>query len=211
MLDQDFINRLELAILKQKPGREAQILMANPGRSMAEPIHARSASVLLLLVLKNASPHIVLTKRTAKYPDDKHSGQISFPGGSLDPTDANLQMTAIRETYEEIGVEPEKLQIIGYLTNLYIPVSNFLVHPFVGYLRQEAIYKIQPDEVDEIIEVPVSMLMDDNNIKKKNIRIFNGITLKDVPYFDFYGNTVWGATAMILSEFRQLVSNIQGK
>lgn len=211
MLDQDFINRLELAILTQKPGREAQLLMANPGRSMAEPIHARFASVLLLLVLKDASPHIVLTKRTAKYPDDKHSGQISFPGGSQDPVDADMQMTAIRETYEEIGIEPETLQIIGHLTNLYIPVSNFLVHPFVGYLRQEAIYKKQPDEVDEIIEVPLSMLMDDNNIKKKNIRIYNGITLKDVPYFDFFGNTVWGATAMILSEFRQLVSNIQGK
>lgn len=207
----EFILELEKAIHFNKPGRSAQMLMSRFGRSTAEPGQARLASVLILLFLKNHETHFVLTKRTSTHPEDKHSGQISFPGGSKDPIDEDLQTTAIRETFEEIGVNADKIKIIGQLSDLYIPVSNFQVHPFVGYTSNIGGYKLQPNEVEEILEIPISMLLEDEYIKSKDIAIHNGMVLKDVPYFDFFGYTVWGATAMILSEFREVVKIIQAK
>ena len=183
--------------------------MSRFGRSNQGAEQARLASVLLLLFMKDQEFHFVLTKRTSHSPDDKHKGQISFPGGSKDHTDENLQQTAIRETFEEIGIEKDQIEIIGSLTDLYIPVSNFLVKPFIGFTRTIDQYIPQPSEVEDVLEVPLAMLLDDKLIKNTDISLHNGLLLKNVPYFDFFGHVVWGATAMILSEFKEVVKKIQ--
>ena len=206
-----FIPALKLLVDAEKPGPDAQMLMSRFGRNQIGLEKARLASVLLLLFVKNQQFHFILTKRTSNSPNDKHGGQISFPGGSKDHEDENLQITAIRETFEEIGVEKEQIEIIGELTELYIPVSNFLVQPYIGVTNTIEKYNPQPKEVEDVLEIPLEMLLNESSVKSKNITINKGMVLKDVPYFDFYGHVVWGATAMILSEFKEVVKKIQVK
>ena len=136
---------------------------------------------------------------------DIHSGQISFPGGRYEESDNTLEYCALRETEEEVGVSIDEVTVIGQLSELYIPVSNFQVYPFVGYVKSTPIFVPQPSEVQHVIEVPIEMLKDVSNQKTIDYRVRKNIILKNTPYFDFYGNMVWGATAMMLSEFRAVV------
>jgi 8-oxo-dGTP pyrophosphatase MutT (NUDIX family) len=139
-----------------------------------------------------------------------HSGQISLPGGKFEDSDDSLVFTALREAREEIGINPVKVQIIGQLTEMYIPPSNFMVTPIVGYQTSPPRFRADPKEVARIIEVNLVDLLEKRNIRNKNIRLRTGISIKAPVYF-IDGNVIWGATAMILSEFREIVLEIQGQ
>ena len=110
--------------------------------------------------------------------------------------------SAVREAEEEIGVPRSGVRVLRDLTPLYIPVSNFLVHPFVGMTDQRPDFLPQPEEVAQILEVPLRTVLDPGIRQVTDLQIHSGFTLKDVPYFDLSGHVVWGATAMILSEFQ---------
>jgi 8-oxo-dGTP pyrophosphatase MutT (NUDIX family) len=167
----------------------------------------REAGVLLLLysdtTRNNTQPelHIVLTRRT-EYPG-VHSGQISFPGGRREQEES-LQTTALRETMEEIGVLPEKLEIVGRLSMLHTSASNFRIYPFVAFSATRPTFQIDPKEVAALIEVPLSLLLNPTNCKEE-IWHFEDDGQRRVPFFDVLGYQVWGATAMILSEFLTLL------
>lgn len=141
-------------------------------------------------------------QRTGRIEADIHKGQISFPGGKREKDDVDLAASAVRETEEEIGVHRESIRVLRTLTPLYIPVSNFLVHPFLGITDVLPTFVPQPEEVDDILEVPLRDILDPTRRRQIDIPIQSGLTLQNVPYYDLGGQVVWGATAMILSEFQ---------
>jgi 8-oxo-dGTP pyrophosphatase MutT (NUDIX family) len=201
-----FIERLTERYEKGLPGRDYQLRMAAilKRHIFDAPPTARKAAVLMLMFPQNGEWHIVLTERTGNS-NDPHSKQISFPGGSVEASDVDLAATALRETYEEIGVEPSRIEMIGAMTDVYIPVSNFHVQPYLAWTNTPPQYKRQETEVKTVIDVPFSVLKDANNWKVKDIYISETYNLKNVPYFDVYGKSVWGATAMMLAELLELV------
>lgn len=159
---------------------------------------ARKASVLLLLYPAAAGLTFVLNCR-AKNPHDKHSGQIGFPGGSREGAETPVQ-TALREANEEIGVSGP-VQILGELTCLYIPPSDFRVRTVVGYCEIRPTWRLEAAEVVEVVECPLTWLLDERH-KAAEDRMFGPHTVR-VPFYDIDGHKVWGATAIILSEFEQ--------
>jgi len=194
-------------LLLSLPGTEAQFKMASSLRFPPDFINqqkpkARKGSVLILLYPVDDIIHTVLTLRTSY--KGVHSGQISFPGGKKDEKDENLVHTALRETWEEIGVPDYDIEIIGGLTEIYIPASNFIVSPFVGLMNERPEFEPNPREVEKIIETDLFVLVDDTLRKQTQIKISESLTI-DAPYFDIGGHIVWGATAMILSELSEII------
>jgi len=161
------------------------------------PLAKRSA-VLVLLFPDQGQLKTVFIKRS-EY-DGVHSGQISFPVGQFESTDRSFEATAIRETYEEIGVSSDKIQLVGQLTDFYIPPSNFLVKVFVGYSSQKPEYIPDKKEVQSVIEVNVDDLYDKNNITQMEFYSTSRKALVNAPTYIINGVEIWGATAMIVSE-----------
>ena len=190
------------SLRKPLPGTDAQVRMAPDIRIPREillkkaPGH-KQGGVLALLYPVKKEPFIVLTLRH-EY-DGAHSGQVSFPGGKFEQKDADISQTALRETNEEIGVNPGKVTLLGSLSELYIPASKFLVHPFVGTSEEQPVFKKDPAEVNEIMEVPLREFFRKDAVKHKPMTLLRGNKVQ-VPYFDIQGKVVWGATAMMLSE-----------
>lgn len=204
---QEFIDLLQEKLQQDLPGVDAQHRMAHVVRRTyaPPPSNARKAAVLSLFYPKNDAWHLALIQRQATNPNDPHSGQISFPGGKMEVSDLNIEFTALRETQEEIGVIPEDVTIIGTLSDMYIPISNFMVYPFIGYLDYEPTFIPQETEVKRVLEIPFSVLEDTDNVKLREMKFGNNITMRDVPYFDVDGLVIWGATAMMLSELLEVV------
>lgn len=189
------------------PGLEAQMKMAPPARvdmlpSLIEKYAktAKRAAVLCLLYLKNDALHFVLIKRVSYA--GVHSNQIGLPGGKLE-ADENSMQAALRETEEEIGVTINESSVLGALTELYIPPSNFMVYPYVAYINTAPQFILDEKEVAYLLEVPLNDLLDLSNIKTKKMKLSYGIF--ENPYFDLQNETVWGATAMMLSELRAVL------
>jgi 8-oxo-dGTP pyrophosphatase MutT (NUDIX family) len=132
-----------------------------------------------------------------------HSGQISFPGGKKEPEDNDLIQTALRETYEETGVDPAKTEIIGRLTPLFIPVSNIIVNPVVGWTNERPILNHKSEEVLFLIEADLKIFLDPSVVKTKPVKISG--EMLEVKYYDYEENTIWGATAMILHELLVII------
>jgi len=191
------------------PGREAQFRMASsfriPEGYMPDMSSARLGGVLIALFNDGGTVRTILTKRPAY--QGAHSGQVSFPGGKKEPSDTDIIATALRETQEEVGIAPIAVQIIGQLTELYVPASNFLVHPVVGVLSALPLLTPDPREVEQILLPDLQLVFQDENVSTKSIAINAGLTIK-APYFDVDGHTVWGATAMILAELRQVLTDV---
>jgi 8-oxo-dGTP pyrophosphatase MutT (NUDIX family) len=206
-MNDPFIEKVKTRFINPLPGRAAQSKMApRIVREFTPATNARIACVLALLYPKNDAWNIVLIERMhSDYKNDRHSGQISFPGGGYEDSDGLLARAALREAEEEVGVFSKDISIIGQLSDMYIPVSNFLVHPFVGYMDYAPTFVPQPSEVKDILEVPIPKLQDPSTIQATDIKISTGMVLKDVPYYDLNGHIVWGATAMMLSEFLEVV------
>ena len=202
----EFISHLHHQLQQPLPGYAAQHRMAHAVRrsNPVPPVDARIASVLALFYPKESQWHIVLIERESSNPNDRHGGQISFPGGRYEEADVDLSHTALREAEEEVGVDAQKVTVLGRLTDLYIPVSNFLVNPFVGYMEATPIFNPQLEEVRSILEVPFSLLNDPQTIRSKDMHLAENIVLRNVPFFNVFDKVVWGATAMMLSELLEV-------
>lgn len=209
---EDLLARISSKLRQQAlPGIEAQVSMAHIGRNdLSEPPgNARKAAVLALLYPSESSRELTLIfiRRSSREPRDRHAGQIAYPGGSVEPGDTSLQHTALREAQEEIGIDPSKVTVFGQLTNLYIPVSNFLVTPFVGYTAKRPDYILQESEVDDVLEIPFMDFLRTDARQVEDRAIANGIKLKNVPYWSVGESTkIWGATAMMTGELVELVT-----
>lgn len=165
----------------------------------------RKAAVMMLFYPKNEVTHLVLIVRNS-YPG-VHSSQIAFPGGKVEDIDFDLMQTALRETHEEIGIHPNDIHVIRDFSSIYIPPSNFLVFPFLGVSQTELTFKLQEEEVAGIIELPLSALLDDTIMSIKNLETSYS-KLIEVPVFQIEEHTVWGATAMMLSELKDVLKMV---
>jgi 8-oxo-dGTP pyrophosphatase MutT (NUDIX family) len=209
--NKNIIPLLEKKLQQPLPGEVAQYRMAptyRPRMTKEEitAMNPRISGVMLLLYERANELHIVFTQR--KSYDGVHSGQMSFPGGKKDETDEDLTHTALRETEEEVGVKPQQIQLIGKLSELYIPPSNFLVHPSVGFSDSIAAFVPQEKEVEKVVEIPVSFFMDKQNVNlQTEIKLFNNNIVR-VPAYIFGEHIIWGATAIMLSEFTYLLETV---
>jgi 8-oxo-dGTP pyrophosphatase MutT (NUDIX family) len=205
-MDIQFIERLERELEEELPGRKAQFLMAPGERQIdyVEPDDSILACVLALIFPKNKEWHVALIERVSENIHDVHAGQLSFPGGRFEESDYSYQDCALREAEEEIGIQASEVGIIGELTSLYIPVSNYLIYPFIGFMGEQPEYIIQKNEVQGVIEIPLKHFLESKNKKKIDMNIRASI-LKDVPYYDVHNIPLWGATAMIMSEFETII------
>jgi len=164
----------------------------------------KNAAVLMLVYPKNHLAHLALIVRNT-YPG-VHSSQISFPGGKEEEEDLNLEHTALRETEEEVGVEQTKVKIIRSFSKIYIPPSNFLVAPFLGFSQENLNFIPNPDEVKRVLEFPIASLLDEQTIIQTKMTTSYATDIQ-VPAFKIDKYIVWGATAMILSELKELLKN----
>ncbi|WP_200977873.1 CoA pyrophosphatase [Echinicola sp. 20G] len=199
---EEVIDTIENKLQYPLPGRKGQIMMApqplNEARFAQQDLkNARKGAVLILLYPGENGCMVPFIKRP-EY-DGTHSGQVSFPGGKWEESDQNLQETALRETEEEIGVDRAQIQLLGKLSQLFIPPSNFLVTPYIGFMRSAPVFKPDPREVARVITCDFSVLVDHNIRKEKDFELARGAKIK-APYFDIDQETVWGATAMMLGE-----------
>lgn len=202
------IDELKEGLSQELPGQQAQYKMVPPGRERTrlENItysNPKRAAVLILIYPKQEAPHIVLMKRNS-YPG-VHSDQISFPGGKLEAFDKNLEQAAVRESNEELGILPSQVTILGELTQVYIPPSNFLVNPFVGFSEERPEFVPDNKEVTEVLEVPFSDILNPDNLNNVELNV-RGSQI-EVPAYTLNGHVVWGATAMMLSELTSLIQN----
>ena len=199
-----FINNLKTNLQKPLPGVDAQFEMAHVKREKVlansyESQNYRPSAVLILLYPNEQQQTSVLLIERMTY-NGHHSGQIAFPGGKVEPTDIDLQATALREFFEETGADAMP-NIIGKLSPVYIPVSKFMVQPFVSYVEQKPNFSASAYEVNALIEWEIDHLLNPNIIKETTVEPMPGYKLK-TPYFDVQGKVLWGATAMMLNELK---------
>lgn len=200
------LKHLAEALKQPLPGKAGQLSMAplpvdEERFALRELPNARKGAVLLLLYPDAEGCMVPFIKRSVY--EGTHAGQISLPGGKWEPSDSSLEYTAQRETEEEIGVQIETINILGRLSSLYIPPSNYLVEPYVGYVENKPKFSPDPREVDRVVTCSFAHLVSRSTRKQKDIIIRKDQRLS-APYFDIDNEVVWGATAMILGEFLHL-------
>jgi 8-oxo-dGTP pyrophosphatase MutT (NUDIX family) len=204
---QRFITQLKITINNDLPGEEShQKMRVIYDQSIELPfskINSIPAAVLILLYLADNEIYFFLTKRTDEL--KHHKGQISLPGGTQEGNEKLID-TALRETQEEIGINKTSISIIGTITPLFVPVTGFMIYPFIGYSLNKLNPKPDPVEVATIFSVNISDLLNKEN-RTTEIRNIRGYDVQ-VPYFKLNDYQVWGATSMILSEFRDLIKFI---
>lgn len=204
--------RLSERMAAPLPGLDAQLQMASGVRvkavkhSMPDTSKARIGAVLISFFQdEHGLIRTVLMKRPDY--DGTHAGQISFPGGKKEEEDADVVQTALREAEEEVNIKSSEVQVIGQLTELYIPPSNFLVYPVVGVLSRPPLLIPDKHEVQSIHIPGLNYLLRDDIIDEKVITLSSGFKMK-TPYFEVDGHTVWGATAMIIAELKHVFRDI---
>jgi 8-oxo-dGTP pyrophosphatase MutT (NUDIX family) len=206
-----FILLLENALKAPLPGKQAQIKMSPVPIDMRRfeinlPESHRKSGVLILFYPESDSTFFPLIKRP-EYAGF-HSGQVAFPGGKMEISDANIIETALREAEEEVGIDRSQVQVLGCLSELFIPTSNFLVSPVIGFLEKRPDLVPEEKEVSRIIQAELSLILRPEIRKQKILDLGQNIKL-DTPYFEIDGEVVWGATAMILSELIHLLHSVE--
>ena len=166
-------------------------------------VRYRHAAVLIPLFFKNGEVHLLFTKRTDKV--ETHKGQISFPGGMADKSDDKLRETALRETWEEMGIKSSDIKLLGK-TDKFLTNTNFMVTPYVGHFPYPYEFKISEDEIERVIEVPLSQLIKPEIFEIKPW-VRDGIKW-NIHYYNYNGDVIWGVTGFLLSNFLQIVFEI---
>jgi len=207
----DFTDKLSHQLTHFLPGEIAHLPLSPLGRGLSSDAlkkanNVKESAVAVILFERESELHCTLIQRP--HYEGTHSGQISFPGGKKELNDNDLTITSIRETFEEIGIQLSKEHLVGNLTSVYIPVSNFKVAPFVFYYPHNPIYQTDNFEVAEIVEIKIKDLLAESVIKHTHIPVSNGNLLKNIPYFDLENKIVWGATALILNELREVIQKL---
>ncbi len=189
---------IKKALSQALPGQVSHRKMLPLNRELSaqpdELLLIKHSSVLLLLFMENNEINACLIKRPAHM--KHHAGQIGLPGGRIETGETAIE-TAMRETQEEIGITSDQIEILGSLSEIYVQVSGFQIHPFVGWINEKPAFNINKNEVEKTISFPLRLLK--NIIEETEIETFTG--LLKVPCFKFEDEIIWGATAMILSEF----------
>tara|TARA_B100000029_G_scaffold159293_1_gene154955 strand:- start:431 stop:1069 length:639 start_codon:yes stop_codon:yes gene_type:complete len=199
--------KLKERLKKPLPGNEAHLTTRIKTKSEVTFSNTEEtaipAAVLILLFPFEDEIQFFLTKRTEDV--EHHKGQISLPGGIREDKES-LNETALRETKEEVGIDPTEIIISGSLTPFFIPVTGYIVHPFIGWCKEKPSTKVHDVEVNQLFSVSINQLMDKKNLQTEewNIRGYDAI----VPYYNFGECKVWGATAAILSEFKSILQDI---
>ena len=193
---------LSKKLSQELPGKLAHIEVA-PSRRIEfdkeELLNARECGVLVLFYIKQDELYLVLMQRP-NY-EGAHSGQVSFPGGKREASDKDIIHTALREANEEVGVVMDDVDVVGRLSDVYIPVSNFNVSPIVGFVNYHPQFVIDAREVEELIELKLSDLTDVRELTTSKITLPNKTVIK-APSFNFNDKVIWGATALMLNELR---------
>ena len=194
------------------PGESSQVKMSPPFRLEFMELYkeakktSKKAGVLILFYPNSQQQtHLVLILR--KSYEGVHSAQVGFPGGKIESMDPSIEYAAIRETFEEIGIPKHEMKILRPLTELYIPPSNYTVYPFLGIALTTPNFIIQEEEVESVIEVSLSHFLNEPNIIKTSVSTSYRIKA-EVPAFLLNGHIVWGATAMMLSELKDLLKQV---
>jgi 8-oxo-dGTP pyrophosphatase MutT (NUDIX family) len=201
--------KIKLAISKPLPGTAAQYLMAPKVRKSSEELlkentDYRNSSVLLLLFPdKEGTMSTIFIERPLN--NSVHSGQIALPGGKVDDTDVNFRYTALREAEEEIGVPKNNVEIIGMLTPLYVPASNFLIHPHIGITYDTPEFNPNPAEVKSLLPLTIDKLI---SLMPETATFNTSYGQLSAPGFKIGKHHMWGATSMIVSEFREMIRSI---
>ena len=208
----NFAQQLSYHLEHHLPGEIAHLPLSPSGRgrsseALKKADKVRESAVAVILFEKSNELHCTLIQRP-NY-EGTHSGQISFPGGKKEPSDNDLLITSMREAFEEIGVELKEKHLLGSLTSVYIPVSNFSVAPYVFYYPKVPSYIKDNFEVAEIVEININDLLHESVIKHTNIPISNGNMLNNIPYFDLENKIIWGSTALILNELRAIIKRLK--
>ncbi|MDT0557400.1 CoA pyrophosphatase [Ichthyenterobacterium sp. W332] len=193
-------------------GQESQLKMSPPFRRELIKLqqnnikNAKQSAVLALCYpnQNNKTMMVFILRKTYK---GVHSGQIGFPGGKTEELDTSLKDTALRETEEEIGVSKSSITILKSMTSIYIPPSNFVVHPFLGVLNSTPIFKKEDKEVEQIIEIPLQDILNDSNVISTSVSTSYKVAV-NVPAFKLKDQIIWGATAMMLSEIKDLLKQV---
>jgi len=208
---QEFLQYVPKIIEASLPAFNAHVKMAPLNRVESlknidiEGKNPRVAAVMMLFYPKNDATHLVLIVRNSY--KGVHSAQIAFPGGKYELEDQNFAETALRETHEELGIHPDKIEILKPFTELYIPPSNFMVYPFLGISKEELVFTPQLSEVADIIELPLSLFLDDALVVNTNLSTSYADNIS-IPAFKIEEHIVWGATAMMLSELKEILKEV---
>jgi 8-oxo-dGTP pyrophosphatase MutT (NUDIX family) len=200
-------DQIKTALAKPLPGEKAHKKMLPRGRSLemseSDLDQTKESAVLLLLFPENEELQLCLMLRPSHM--KHHAGQFCFPGGQFEETEKESSAVALRETKEEIGVESDGIEILGNLSDIYVHVSKFFIHPVVGFIQKRPNFKINKDEVEQIIIVPLKHFFNSELISTEIIDTRFGEI--EVPCYKIDGNIIWGVTAMIISELIVAIEN----
>lgn len=208
---QDFLQIVPYLYAVNLPGEKAQNIMVPKERRIVienldfNKINPKKAGVMMLFYPKGGKTHLVLIVRNSY--KGVHSSQIAFPGGKYEENDLNLEQTALRETFEEVGISSDKIQVLKAFTHLYIPPSNFMVYPFLGICKEEITFYPDAIEVADIIELPLTIFLSDSIVVDAEINTSYARSIA-VPVFKIDEHIVWGATAMMLSELKVVLNSV---
>lgn len=204
-MNSDFTNHIEKILEQELPGARSHIKMIPPGRELIikkdDESKVRYSSVLFLLFPIDGEIYTCLTKRNPAMKN--HPGQISFPGGKIEKGETP-EDTALREAEEEVGIIPADVRVLGRLSELYIPVSKFSISPFVAWVDQKPEFILNKDEAEKLILFPIQKFSQNPKLDRIELETVTGPL--EVPYYPFDGEIIWGATAMIIAEFFDLLA-----
>jgi 8-oxo-dGTP pyrophosphatase MutT (NUDIX family) len=212
MFSSDFIERLKKQIEFDLPGEAAHSELSpnhlsSSSEALKQSTDHRISSVAIVLQQTSSNQLSLILIQRPHY-EGAHSGQISFPGGKKDVTDPNTEFTARRECFEEIGLSLDDQNYIGKLTDVFIPISKFLVHPYLYFYSKTITFNPDDREVSEIITCDLTQLIAPENRSNMEILLPNGLVQRTVPCFLIGEKKVWGATALILNELKELLLRI---
>ena len=202
---------IKILLLKPLPGLSSHLKMAPPTRKTELEVakeamkFAKKSAVMILLFHANDKLNVVFIRRS--FYVGIHAGQMAFPGGRFEESDLNVEKTAFREIEEEIGIQQDKIELLGRISDIYVPPSNFLISVFVGYLSQKPVYKPDEREVAEIIEIDFDEFLLPENKSVKSFHVPSANHSVEAPYYRTSQCDIWGASAMVLSELIDLLTS----